>query len=315
MNRQIRLAGLALALTACGGGHVPLPQLAPSTVGDTTGLVARGEYLVRSVAVCGHCHAQDPRDPDGPLSGGFAFRNWRLGTVRAANLTPDSATGLGAWSDAEIVRAIRSGEDRRGHLVAPVMPYEWFRGMSDRDALAIARYLRTLPPVRNEVRNRTNLVYGLARMFFLGPKRPRPEPAAQAAPTPEYGRYLANHAGLCADCHTPRGGLQSRPDRRRLFAGDATPPSGFPANPQNLTADTATGIGRWSEADFIRTLRSGVNPEGDSLHGFMPWRQVRRMRDEDLRAIYGYLRTLPPIRNDVPHRHEGGPDPAHHHEH
>ena len=294
-------AGVA-ALAACGGGHVPLPALSPSTVGDTAGLAARGEYIVRSVAVCGHCHAADPRNADGPLSGGFAFRNWRLGTIRASNLTPDPATGLGAWSDAEIVRAIRSGEDREGKVLAPVMPYEWFRGMSERDALAVARYLKSLPPVRNEVENRPNLVYRAARVFMLGPKDPTAATAPRPGPTPEYGRYLANHVSLCADCHTPRGGLQSAPDRDRLFAGDATPPQGFPANPSNLTPDLDTGIGQWDEEDFLRTLRTGINPRGDTLHAFMPWRELRRMTDDDLRAIYRYLRTLRPIHNPVPRR-------------
>ena len=302
------LLSLATAAAACGGGKVPLPSLSTSTVGDTAGLVRRGEYLVRNVAVCGHCHAADPRDPDGPLSGGLAFRNWRLGTVRAANLTPDPATGLGAWSDAEIVRAIRNGEDREGHTLAPVMPYEWLHGMSDRDALAIARYLKSQPPVRNELHNQPNLVYRAARLFFLGPKgerAPRAEP--QRAATAEYGGYLADHVGLCADCHTPRTGLQSRHDRGRLYAGNVKAPPSFPAYPANLTPDTATGIGRWSEADFVRALRTGIDAEGDSIHPFMPWREYRRMTDGDLQAIYRYLRTVRPIRNEVP---EKAPPPA-----
>ncbi|HEU0013445.1 MAG TPA: hypothetical protein VFQ45_07160 [Longimicrobium sp.] len=290
---------------ACGGRHGPLPDL--SGVGDTTGLVARGEYLVRSVGACGHCHAADPRDSDGPLSGGLAFRNWRLGTIRAANLTPDSATGLGRWTDAEIVRAIRTGEDREGHLLAPVMPYEWLNKLSDRDALAIARYLRTLPPVRNEARSRPNLVFQAARLLFL---RPVPE-SRQARPargaTPAYGGYLATGPALCADCHTQRRGIQQRPDRRRLLAGAAKPPKSFPARPANLTPDAETGIGRWSEDDFLRTLRTGINPQGDTLHPFMPWRQYRRMTDDDLRAIHRYLRSLPPIRNPIPgHEHAEG---------
>lgn len=296
-------AGLSIALLAsCGGGHVPLPALDPAIVGDTAGLVARGEYIVRNVAVCGHCHAADPRQSDGPLSGGFAFRNWRLGTIRASNLTPDSATGIGAWTDAEIVRAIRSGQDREGRVLAPVMPYAWFRGMSERDALAVARYLRSQPPVRNRVRNSPNLVYRAAEVFSLRPATPTAAVAARPAADAEYGRYLANHAGLCGDCHTPRGGLQQKHDLDRLFAGDATPPAGFPANPSNLTPDDETGIGRWGEDDFLRAIRTGVNPQGDSIHPFMPWREVRRMRDDDLRAIYRYLRTVPPIRNEIPER-------------
>ncbi|MBV9773850.1 MAG: hypothetical protein JO040_07865, partial [Gemmatimonadetes bacterium] len=276
-------------------------------VGDTTGLVERGEYLVRSVSVCGHCHAADPhRDPDGPLSGGQEFRDWRLGTIRAANLTPDSATGLGAWTDAEVVRAIRSGEDREGHLLAPVMPYAWYRGMSERDALAIARYLRSRPAVHNPLRNSPSVAYRLGKVFFLRPASPTGPAQLRSAPTPEYGRYLADHVSGCVDCHTPRGGLRSTPDLHRLYAGDATPPKGFPANPSNLTPDDSTGIGRWSEADFVRALRTGVNPRGDTLHPFMPWREYRRMSDEDLRAVFRYLRTLPPLRNPVPRRPAAG---------
>ena len=114
----------AFVIAGCDGGHANLPQFS-AVMQDTAGLVARGEYIVRNVAVCGHCHAADPEKiPDGPLSGGFAFRSWRIGTVCAASLTPDNETGLGLWSEAEIVRAIRNGEDREGHLITPVMPYE-----------------------------------------------------------------------------------------------------------------------------------------------------------------------------------------------
>lgn len=292
----------AAVVAACGGGHVPLPQLSTSTAGDTAGLVARGEYLVRNVSVCGHCHAADPRNPDGPLSGGLAFTDWRLGTIHAANLTPDAATGLGSWSEAEIVRAICNGQDREGHLLAPVMPYEWLSGLSDRDALAMAAYLKSQPPVPHAMRNRPDLVFGIAKALVLHPARTATEPVPPRGPTAEYGRYLADHVGLCADCHTPRGGVQQRPDRHRLYAGDASPPKAFPANPSNLTPDAETGIGRWSEDDFVRTIRTGTNPSGHALHPFMPWREYRRMTDDDLRAIYRYLRTLPPIRNPVPRR-------------
>lgn len=301
LRTATRLAPLLLALGACGGGSVPLPELPAYALGDTAGLTARGEYIVRDVAVCGHCHAADPqRDPDGPLTGGYEFSSWRLGTVRASNLTPDTATGLGGWGEAAIVRAIRTGEDVDGDLLAPVMPYEWFHGMSDRDALAVARYLLSLTPVRNEVENDPNLVYRAARLLVL-----EPEDTSGSVLTPpreataEYGEYIARHVGLCADCHTPRTGVRSTPDTDRLFAGQSDPPSGFPARPSNLTPDSATGIGGWSEQEFLRTLRTGVNPQGDSLHAFMPWRQIRRMEDVDLRAIYRYLRTLPPVSHEI----------------
>lgn len=301
----MRALPLLVLAAACGGGSVPLPELAP--LEDDAALVARGEYIVRSVAVCGHCHAAEPDDPDGPLAGGMEFSDWRLGTVRAANLTPDSATGIGAWTDEELVRAIRTGDDHEGDMLAPVMPYEWFHGMSDRDALAVARYLRSRPAVRHEVENDPNLVYEMAKLLFLGPlDSPGSVTAPGRAATPEYGQYLAHHVALCADCHTPRSGIQNKPDRDRLFAGQSDPPKGFPANPANLTPDSATGIGRWAEADFLRALREGIDPQGDSIHPFMPWREFRRMDDTDLRAIYRYLRTLKPIHNEIPHRHEHG---------
>lgn len=293
--RRILIATSFIAL-GCRHGNVPVPAFSPATTSNATS--ARGESIVRNAAVCGQCHAADPqRDVDGPLSGGMEFSDWRIGTARAANLTSDVETGLGSWSDAEIVRALRNGERKDGRLLAPVMPYEWLHGMSDDDALAVARYLKSLPPVRHEVRQSPNFVFKLGKLF-LGPK-----PAASiAAPlrgvTAQYGGYLAQNVGLCGECHTPRTGLRSEPDRSRLFAGMAHPPKDFPAKPSNLTPDPDTGIGRWSEADFLQTLRTGTKLTGVQLHVFMPWRQIRRMSDDDLRAIYLYLRTLPPIRND-----------------
>src|SRR5712692_1288998 len=282
---------------SCRHAQIPLPALSPAAAGDTT--VARGEYIVRNVAVCGQCHAADPeRDVDGPLSGGKEFRDWRIGVSRASNLTPDNGTGLGTWSDAQIVRALRNGQANDGRLLAPVMPYEWFHEMSDSDAFAVAHYLKSLPPIRNEVKQSPSFWFKLGKLF-LGPKPAISATSPPRGATAEYGSYLSQHVGLCADCHTPRAGIRSTPDRSRLFAGTNNPPKDFPANPSNLTPDTTPGIGQWGEADFLQALRTGVGRSGAQMHRFMPWRQIRRMTDDDLRAIYRYLRTLPPIRNEV----------------
>src|SRR5207302_5242555 len=136
----------ACVLTAlrCGHTQIPLPS-APAAIRSDS--IARGEYIVRNVAVCGQCHAADPKSAvDGPLSGGKEFRNWRIGTARASNLTSDMATGLGTWSDAEIVRALRNGQRKDGTLLAPVMPYEWIHETSDEHDFAVAGYLKGLPP-------------------------------------------------------------------------------------------------------------------------------------------------------------------------
>jgi mono/diheme cytochrome c family protein len=295
---------LILFSASCKHAPVAVPSL-PVTTAATAETAARGEYIVRSVAVCGHCHSADPKNADGVLSGGREFHDWRIGTARGSNLTPDPDTGLGAWSEAEIVRALRNGQSRDGRLLAPVMPYEWFSGMSDEDAFAVARYLKSLAPVRNPVRQSPNLIFKIGRATLLAPKPARSSTSPAAGPSAAYGGYLAQHIGLCGDCHTPRKGLLSKPDRSRLFAGTSTPPKGFPANPSNLTPDAATGIGRWTEEDFLRTMRTGVNPSGVQLHPFMPWHELRRMSDDDLHAIYRYLRSIPPIRNEVKRRASG----------
>lgn len=296
-----RYAAFALLLAAACHRSVPLPTLQPVTAEDDAELVARGEYIVRNAASCGGCHGERGK-PDGPLAGGSEFKDWRIGTARASNLTPDATTGLGTWTDAEIVRTLRTGEAKDGRLLAPVMPYDWFSGMSDDDALAVARYLKSETPVAHDVRESPNTTFKLAKALFLGPKHTEQRTAPRRGPTAAYGEYLSQHVALCGECHTPRHGLESTADRGRLFAGDAHPPKDFPANPSNLTPDSATGIGRWSEAQFIQTIRTGLNPEGDSLSSFMPWHQNRRMTDDDLRAIYRYLRTIRPVENVVPRR-------------
>jgi mono/diheme cytochrome c family protein len=300
LSNAVRWMLLTVLVAACRHASVPLSTVAASSPGDTSGVVERGEYLVRDVSVCGSCHTSG-RKPDGPLSGGLEFKDWRLGTVRSANLTPDSGTGLGTWTESEIVRAIRNGERKDGRLLAPVMPYQWFHEMSNRDAFAAARYLKTLPAASNRVMQSPNLIFRLARAIFLGPITGDAAPPPQRAPTVEYGRYLS-HIALCVDCHTPTSGLQSKLDRDKLFAGQSHPPKDFTTNPSNLTPDSATGIGRWTEEDFLRTIRTGDDPQHHTLNDFMPWRQLRRMSDDDLRAIYRYLRTVPPVRNQVPRR-------------
>ena len=296
----MRKSSIALALMLCGLGcshtQVPLPQL-PASASTSMAGAERGEYIVRSVAVCGSCHAAvgQERDPDGPLSGGMEFHNWRIGTARASNLTPDPETGLGAWSEAEIVRALRNGQSRNGRLITPVMPYEWWHEMSDEDAFAVARYLRSLPPVRNEVKQSPNLVFRLGKVFL----RPKPAKSVTAPPrsaSAEYGAYLSQHVGLCADCHTQRVGLMQKADKSRLFAGMSKPPKGFPSETPNITPHPETGIGKWSEADFVKAMRTGVTPSGEKLKPFMPWPKLKRMTDDDLHAVYAYLRTVPAIR-------------------
>ena len=269
---------LCVLILGCSHAQIPLPRLAA-----TDASASRGEYIVRTVAVCGGCHGDH-------LSGGREFRDWRIGVARASNLTPDPETGLGNWSEAEIVRALRNGVRKDGRLLAPVMPYEWFHEMSDSDALAVARYLRSLPAVRNPVTQNPNFIFKAGRALFLHPLSGTtvPEPANR-------GAYLTQHAGLCADCHTQRTGLLQKPDKTRLFGGMTKPPKDFPVKPPNITPDPTRGIGKWSEADFDKAMRTGVRPDGRKLDPFMPWPAFAKLTDEDLHAMWEYLRTVKPV--------------------
>ena len=296
--RSTLVIATVATIVGCRQPIVPGSEAAGTVAIDTGDLVARGRYIVRNAATCGGCHAASEQNPDGPLSGGMEFKDWRLGTIRAANLTPDSATGIGAWSEADIVRALRNGQRPSGRVLAPVMPYDWMHRMSDADAFAVAYYLKSQPPVNNEVHQSPNLVFRTAQLF-RAPDNPIVVVAPRRGPTAAYGDYLANHVAMCAHCHTPRSGVRDEYDDKRAYAGDASPPKGFPMNPANITPDSATGIGRWTETEFIRTMRTGVDPSGDTLHPIMPWRTMGRMTDDDLRAIYRYLRTVTPIYNSV----------------
>ena len=267
-------------------------------------VIARGRYLVHGPAHCTSCHG-DPAHKadflagkDGPLSGGHEFR-LPVGTIRSANLTADRETGIGGMRDEEIARSLRFGVRRDGRVLAPFMP---FANVSDEDLTAIISYLRTQAPVRKQVETRSLNPLGHAVMAFVmkpqGPSGPVPA-RVPAGPTVEYGKYLAHGVANCAGCHTRRdlrtgaftgptlaGGME--------FTEPGTPPRKFVT--PNLTPDPTTGrIASWTEEIFIARVRTGKGAEGSP----MPWASYARMTDDDLRAIYRYLRSLAPVHNNT----------------
>jgi mono/diheme cytochrome c family protein len=287
----------------------PAPELAAP---NSAQVLSRGEYLVKSVAQCWRCHSAPEAgapNENAPLSGGralalsglgpgFGLLPLGLGTYYAANITPDPDTGIGRWSDGQIVRALREGISRDGHLLFPIMPYQDLQGLSDEDALAIVAYLRSRPPVRNSVPSRqlSLAARGLIAFEVIRPAAPISGTLAPPpGPTAAYGGYLANHVALCSACHTPRDPHTWQPLLERPFTGSLFPipvPGGGPARyAPNITADPEQGIGAWSEGDFLRALRDGVAPQGRLLDPAMP--RYAGMNADDLRAIYLYLRNLP----------------------
>lgn len=289
----------------------PVPQLAAPTDKET---IARGEYLFKYGNQCWGCHSQGTADSNTAPAGGREFDLRKIGPgfgiFYASNITPDPETGIGKWSDGAIVRALREGLDHEGRLLFPIMPADWYKGLSDSDALAIAAYLRSIPPVKNQVpASKPSMVAKVLFAFKVIKPMPaitQPLVAPPAGVTAEYGQYVASHASGCAECHTPRDLQTGKVFMDQIFAGSnwafGGAMEGLPAaaHAPNLTPDQETGIGGWSEDQFITALRTGTRPDGRVMLSMMPYAYYSFWKEDDLRAVYRYLRTVPVQKNRVP---------------
>jgi mono/diheme cytochrome c family protein len=241
--------------------------------------IARGQHLAN---ICSSCHSTTGSLPLDGAAGSILSSpgNPGLGSLYAPNLTPGGP--LATWTDGEIVRAIRDGVDKDGHALV-LMPSPYFHAMSDADVQAIVAYLRTQPAVSHSTPPRDLNLLG---MLLIGsgafptsvqPSITTPVSAPPAGPTADYGRYLVTISG-CQVCHGDD------------FAGGRRG-AGPPAGP-NLTLL----VPRWSEADFVTTIRTGTDPNGYHLSTQMPWKQFSAAySDDELKAIYSYLHGLPPL--------------------
>jgi mono/diheme cytochrome c family protein len=261
--------------------------------------VTRGEYLVHAGG-CKSCHTT----PGGmPFAGGRALAT-PFGTFYSPNITPDPETGIGRWSDAEFLRALRQGVRPDGAYYFPVFPYTSFTNISDADALAIKAYLFSLAPVRQA--NRVHdvpfpfswrfLQLGWRTLYFTkGPFRADPTHDA----TYNRGAYLVTALAHCGECHTPRsmfGAVKSS----MALAGTRDGPDGQLV--PNITPDPATGIGKWDSDDLVEVLKTGRTPEESNVKGLMREAVqdgLKFLTDADRRAIAQYLLAQPPIVNNV----------------
>jgi mono/diheme cytochrome c family protein len=269
--------------------------------GFAAGDPERGRFIFALAGGCG-CHST----ADGPVGGGGRALSTPFGTFYGTNITPDPETGLGRWTDEQVIAAIRDGDLPDGNVEAPVMPYYLYAGMADQDVRDLVAYLRTLPAVRRQNRDHDvslpfpRLAFRLWR-FLLAPTAEAR--AAAPAGTVERGRYLADHVAICQDCHTPRNFVGALADDRYL-AGTKQGPDGNPV--PNVTPDE-TGIGDWDEYDIVQVLDSGMMPDFDNVQGLMAevvdgvggGPGYGDAPDQDLAAIASYLKTVEPMRNDV----------------
>lgn len=260
-------------------------------------LLERGSYLVETITACGNCHS--PKDPqtgdviDGmDYAGSFMIREENF-TAYAPNITMDVETGIGGWTDEEIITAIRDGFRPNGTLVRPPMPVPFYRGISDYDARAIVAYLRTLNPVRNKVAEpeyRMALPQNYGPPVGVVPEVSKDDPIV-------YGKYVTHTLGHCTGCHTPRD--KGKLDFSRTNLGgrifDNIYGLGFVAVSMNITPHPIAGIGEWNDAEVKRAITDGVSRNGRSLARVMGFPYYANLNDEDLDAIVTYLRSLPPL--------------------
>lgn len=305
--RQHLLLTLALSGTTLLGGCAlfKVSQRPPSdvVVERTPERIKRGEYLANRVMNCIECHtAADPKThapiPELTAAGGkyFGPEMGLPGKLYASNLTSDPKTGLGNWSDGEILRAMREGVSKDGRALFPLMPYMNYRTMSDEDAYAIVAYLRTLPPKENVVPSRS-LDFPLSMLVNTMPKPlegPVPPPPSE---TVAYGEYLFAQAS-CTDCHTPSD--KGKPIKEKFAAGGMEFKLGdHTLTAPNITPDPETGIGNWSDDEIKTALQYGKRPDGRMLSPIMPWQYYNGLDEKDADALVAYLRSLKPVRNPI----------------
>jgi mono/diheme cytochrome c family protein len=275
-----------------GAALFVLLALLPARLDATESPFEQGDYLINGIVACGNCHT--PQGPDGPLpgmelAGGLVIEEPEL-TVVTPNITQDLETGIGGWSDQEIITAIREGRRPDGSIIGPPMPIGLYRGISDGDVEALVAYLRAVPPVHNEV-PRTEYPLPLPESYgqpvgAVGEVR-RDDPVA-------YGTYLAGPLGHCIECHTPL--VDGRTDfAGRLGAGGNQyfGPWGESIS-RNITSDPDDGLGSWTDAEIKRAITQGISADGSRLKPPMAFPYYATMVEADLDALVAYLRTIPP---------------------
>jgi mono/diheme cytochrome c family protein len=274
-----------MLVAACAAAAVSASTAAAET------LYQRGKYLVETIAACGNCHT--PVGPKGPImarafSGGPPLPGKGFKAF-ATNITPDKETGIGKWTDAQIIRAIREGVRPDGSIVRPPMPIELYRRMSDRDVKAIVAYLRRVKPIRARA---PKSEYKIPLPKSYGP------PVGKVAEVPRankvaYGAYLAGPVGHCMACHSPL--VRGRIDWSRAgIGGEEFPGPWGTSVSRNITPHKTDGIGAWSDAEIKRAITTGVSKDGSKLLPPMPYHNYAGVKPADLDAVVAYLRSLKP---------------------
>ncbi len=305
--------GLGVVLTLAAGAvlyvdqaslpHYPVPRV-DLHVESSPERVARGRKI--ATLLCVSCHL-DPttgrltgrRMPDVPKQFGVAF---------SLNITKDPTYGIGAWSDGELAVLLRTGIARDGRYTPPWMVK--LPNASDEDIAAIIAFLRSSDALvqATPVGGRPSEPSLLTKLLTRGPFKPYDYPktpiaAPPAGDTVAQGRYLTLHLLSCHECHSAdfRTNDALRPERSAGFLGGGNALldlNGETVVTTNITPDRETGIGRWSEAEFLHAMKQGFRPDRSPI--VYPMERYAALDDSEVRAIYAYLRTVPPLQRARP---------------
>lgn len=306
-----------LALIILGGVsylYLGLPDVGPPpdlSVEGTPEQIERGRYLAEHVSICVDCHSgRDWSKFSGPIIPGTRGRGGEIfdhkfgfpGIFVSKNITPYN---LEKWSDGEIYRLITTGVTREDEPIFPVMPYTFYSKMDPEDAKAIIAYIRTLEPI-GQVNPDSDPDFPVNLVMRTMPRPADPVKQPPKSDTVAYGRYVTTIAG-CMECHTPK--VQGTADMSRFLAGGFEfPIPGYgTVRSMNITPDTTTGIGLWNEEMFVNRFKQyqGMSYKEvpsvaeNEFNTVMPWTMFAGMKDEDLKAIFAYLKTVEPVEQRI----------------
>lgn len=319
MKKLLKYVGYLLVIIVVAiAGLLAYVKIALPDVGEAEDLkidytqerIERGRYLANTVTVCMDCHSRrDWSKFSGPLAegtlgmGGDRFDQslGMPGVFYARNITP---AGISRYSDGELFRLITSGVTKEGRAMFPLMPYPYYGSMDKEDIYSIISYVRSLPAIENSVPD-SEPDFPMNFILNTIPKKPVHQTKPEKTDLLAYGAYMTNAAG-CVECHTRVDKGQIIPDFKFGGGRDFKFPDGSVVMSANITPDKETGIGAWTKEMFIQRFKvyadsaytdPAVAP--GEFNSIMPWTMYGQMEEDDLIAIYNYLRTVKPISNKV----------------
>lgn len=277
--------------------------IASDAEAQTREQIARGKYVFGAAAGCG-CHTV----PKQALNAGGRKYDGPFGTVYSSNITPDPTTGIGKWTDEQIITATRAGRRPNGERLIPVHPYTVFNGMAEQDLKDVVVYLRSVPPVNRATPAKKISVPLFESVFlpawlatFAAIETP---PKSAATSGVARGEYLTRAVSHCGECHTPRT-MTMAVDNTRFLAGNPKGKGPEGSAVPNITPDRETGLGSWSEEQITDYLETGNKPDGDVAGGLMmeviqgSSAGYKDLTKADRQAIAKYLKSIPAIKNRI----------------